>query len=59
MTRNVARIIEIRNTISLGKLQVYKKNTLFTEIGQETVDWINNSHLRRVLTDMVRSAPVQ
>jgi len=35
------------------------KNTLFTEMGRETVDWIKNSHLWRVLMDTVRSDPVQ
>jgi hypothetical protein len=31
------------------------KNTLFTEIEQEVVDWINNNDLRRVLMDTVQS----
>jgi hypothetical protein len=35
------------------------KNTRFTEMGRETVDWINNIHLWRILADTVRSDPVQ
>ena len=35
------------------------KNTLFTEMERETVDWISNSHLPRILTAAVRSDRVQ
>lgn len=51
-------MIEIRNKISLENCE-YIKITLFTEMGRETVDWINNSYLRQVLTDTVRSDAVQ